>query len=157
MPSLTAILLSLAAVTGFYFAYVLYKGRGDDKSDISSYRPSVYEYERDSTSRSAEPITFDDVDPSTDYVFQDDGENTDTSHAGDVSTEGDVTVANAGDDLTVVPGIGESRAERIKSALPVDTLEDLQASARSGKLSEVEGFGEKRATSVLEYLEDDVE
>jgi hypothetical protein len=46
-----------------------------------------------------------------------------------------------------VPGIGEVLAKRIVRQLEIDTLEELEQAAHSGRLYEVEGIGPKRVQS----------
>lgn len=57
------------------------------------------------------------------------------------------------DELTRVPGIGERLAERIHRELDVDTLEELEAAARDGRLAALAGFGGRRVEAIRAILE----
>lgn len=50
--------------------------------------------------------------------------------------------------IAQVPGIADTLARRIASALDVTTLEELEQAAHDGRLSEVEGFGPGRVDAV---------
>lgn len=52
-------------------------------------------------------------------------------------------------DLLAVPGLGPKRARAAFESLGVASLDDLEGAARSGRLAEVPGFGEKTAKTVL--------
>ena len=54
--------------------------------------------------------------------------------------------------LASVPGIGRKLGERIHRELGIDTLEQLEAAAHSGRLASVEGFGAKRVAGILDTL-----
>jgi hypothetical protein len=51
-----------------------------------------------------------------------------------------------------VPGIGEELAQRIHDALGVESLEELEEAAHSGRLERVEGIGEKRLKGIRDSL-----
>jgi hypothetical protein len=54
--------------------------------------------------------------------------------------------------LKTVPGIGSVTAERLYSDLGIHSLEDLEVTAYDGRLSNIEGFGEKRLIAVRDSL-----
>lgn len=51
-----------------------------------------------------------------------------------------------------IPGIGEELAARIHDELGIETLEQLEVAAHSGRLATVKGFGPRRARAVRELL-----
>lgn len=51
-----------------------------------------------------------------------------------------------------VPGIGEELAQRIHDELGIQTLEELEEAAHSGRLGRVEGIGEKRVKGIQDSL-----
>ncbi|MGU7781007.1 helix-hairpin-helix domain-containing protein [Burkholderia sp. PU8-34] len=53
-----------------------------------------------------------------------------------------------------VPGIGRELAMRIHDTLHIDTLEDLEIAARSGRLETVAGVGPRRAAGIRAALDD---
>ncbi|HEU4405817.1 MAG TPA: helix-hairpin-helix domain-containing protein [Polyangiaceae bacterium] len=55
--------------------------------------------------------------------------------------------------LRSVPGVGAVLARRIHDALHIETLEELEAAARDGRLERVEGVGAGRALRVRAALE----
>ena len=55
-------------------------------------------------------------------------------------------------ELTRLPGLGPKRARRLFDELGIDSLDQLGAAARDGRLRELRGFGEKFERSVLEAL-----
>ncbi|MCC6765673.1 MAG: DNA-binding protein [Deltaproteobacteria bacterium] len=55
--------------------------------------------------------------------------------------------------LTTVPGIGLALAHRIHETLGIETLEELELAARSGRLARVPGIGARRARMVLTDLQ----
>jgi DNA polymerase (family 10) len=63
--------------------------------------------------------------------------------------EGEVTAEDLFADL---PGIGPRLARRVHDTLGVETLEEIEAAARAGRLAAVEGFGPKRIRAVREVL-----
>jgi DNA polymerase (family 10) len=56
-------------------------------------------------------------------------------------------------ELVAVPGLGPKRARAAFQALGVASLDDLEKAAASGRLAEVQGFGEKTARTILANLE----
>ena len=55
-------------------------------------------------------------------------------------------------DMLRVPGLGPSRIHGIHEALGVDSLHELEAAARDGRLATVRGFGAKTAARVLKGI-----
>ena len=53
-----------------------------------------------------------------------------------------------------VPGLGPSRIRQIHEGLHVDTLQDLEVSARDGRLAALPRFGEKTALRILNGIAD---
>ncbi len=60
--------------------------------------------------------------------------------------------ASAEQYFTTLPGIGAELSHRIHEYLHVETLPELYAAARQGRLAEVPGIGRKRARAILETL-----
>jgi DNA polymerase (family X) len=54
--------------------------------------------------------------------------------------------------LASVPGIGKVLAARLHEDLGIDTLEDLEAAAYDGRLSEIAGFGTKKLEATRDSL-----
>ena len=54
--------------------------------------------------------------------------------------------------LASVPGIGRQLADRLYHDLGIETLEDLEAAAHSGRLEQVLGFGPKRLAGIRDSL-----
>jgi putative hydrolase len=54
--------------------------------------------------------------------------------------------------LASVPGIGKSLARRLHEDLGIDTLEQLEIAAHDGRLSEIEGVGEKKLAGIMDSL-----
>lgn len=54
--------------------------------------------------------------------------------------------------FTTVPEIGPKLAQRIRSKLGIETLAELEAAARDGRLAQVPGMGGKRVRAVRESL-----
>ena len=54
--------------------------------------------------------------------------------------------------LASVPGIGEAMATRLHHDLSIDTLEELEAAAHDGRLSEIEGIGPKKLAGIIDSL-----
>jgi DNA polymerase (family X) len=55
--------------------------------------------------------------------------------------------------LQTVPGIGPVQAERLHDELDINSLEDLEAAANDGRLSNLAGFGHKRVTGIIDSLQ----
>lgn len=54
--------------------------------------------------------------------------------------------------LSSVPGIGPSLAARLHQDLDIHTLEELEAAAHDGRLSEIEGIGPKKLAGIVDSL-----
>jgi len=54
--------------------------------------------------------------------------------------------------LETVPGIGPVHAARLHDELGIDSLEDLEAAAHDGRLSDVAGLGAKRVSGIIDSL-----
>jgi DNA polymerase (family 10) len=54
--------------------------------------------------------------------------------------------------LASVPGIGTVLAERLHHDLGIDTLEELEAAAHDGRLTNIAGIGEKRLAGIRDSL-----
>ncbi len=54
--------------------------------------------------------------------------------------------------LESVPGIGRSLAERLHHELGIDSLEDLEAAAHDGRLSDLAGIGKKKLAGIIDTL-----
>jgi DNA polymerase (family X) len=56
-------------------------------------------------------------------------------------------------EMTKLPGLGAKRARRLYEELGIDSIESLERAARSGRISELKGFGAKAEQSLLEAVE----
>ena len=54
--------------------------------------------------------------------------------------------------LASVPGIGPVLADRLHHDLGIDTLEELEAAAHDGRLTNLAGIGEKKLTGIMDSL-----
>jgi putative hydrolase len=54
--------------------------------------------------------------------------------------------------LQSAAGVGRIQAERLHRQLGIDTLEELEAAAHSGRLQKIPGFGPKRITGIIDSL-----
>ena len=54
--------------------------------------------------------------------------------------------------LSSVPGIGPALADRLHRDLGLHTLEELEAAAHDGRLSEIEGIGPKKLAGIVDSL-----
>jgi DNA polymerase (family 10) len=54
--------------------------------------------------------------------------------------------------LASVPGLGKVLATRLHEELGIDTLEELEAPAYDGRLSEIAGFGKKKLEAIRDSL-----
>lgn len=54
--------------------------------------------------------------------------------------------------LESVPGIGRVQAERLHREFGIDSLEDLEAAAHDGRLSDLAGIGRKRLSGIIDTL-----
>ena len=57
--------------------------------------------------------------------------------------------------LTKLPGLGPKRVKALHSALGITSAKELKKAAETGKIKEIEGFGEKTEHSILEALQQD--
>ncbi len=55
-------------------------------------------------------------------------------------------------DLLAVPGLGPTKVEALHDRLGIDTLDDLEAAARAGRIAQVRGFGERLQARILEGI-----
>jgi DNA polymerase/3'-5' exonuclease PolX len=55
--------------------------------------------------------------------------------------------------LAAMPGIGKTLAARIRNELGIETIEDLAAAARDGRLEHVTRFGARRTQRILAALQ----
>jgi DNA polymerase (family 10) len=55
-------------------------------------------------------------------------------------------------DVLAVKGLGAKKARALWQNLGIQSLDDLEAAARSGRIAELEGFGAKSQTSILENV-----
>lgn len=56
-------------------------------------------------------------------------------------------------ELTRIPGVGARTAMALHRALAIESVEELEAAARAGKLRQVAGLGEKKEQSILQGIE----
>ena len=54
--------------------------------------------------------------------------------------------------LASVPGVGESLARRLHEDLGIDTLEELEIAAHDGRLTDIEGVGQKKLAGIIDSL-----
>jgi len=54
--------------------------------------------------------------------------------------------------LESVPGIGPALAERLHRDLEIDSLEDLEAAAHDGRLTNIAGIGQKKLAGIMDSL-----
>ncbi|MEQ1885101.1 MAG: helix-hairpin-helix domain-containing protein [Bryobacteraceae bacterium] len=54
--------------------------------------------------------------------------------------------------LESVPGIGPALAERLHQEFDIDSLEDLEAAAHDGRLSDLAGIGKKKLEGIIDTL-----
>ncbi len=54
--------------------------------------------------------------------------------------------------LETVPGIGRALAERLHNEFGIDSLEDLEAAAHDGRLSDLAGVGKKKLAGIIDTL-----
>jgi DNA polymerase (family 10) len=55
-------------------------------------------------------------------------------------------------DLMRLPGVGPKKARKLWKELGVETLEQLEAAARVGRVEDLEGFGQKTQAKILEAI-----
>jgi DNA polymerase (family X) len=56
-------------------------------------------------------------------------------------------------ELLQIPGVGPKKVKAMNDRLGIETIEQLEAACRDGKVAELEGFGEKTQTKILEGIE----
>jgi DNA polymerase (family 10) len=56
-------------------------------------------------------------------------------------------------EMLEIPGLGPKKIQALNKQLGVNSLEKLEAACKSGKVSELEGFGEKTQINILEGME----
>ena len=52
-----------------------------------------------------------------------------------------------------IPGVGPKKIQALNKQLGIDSIEKLELACKSGKVAELEGFGEKTAANILEGIE----
>ena len=52
-----------------------------------------------------------------------------------------------------IPGLGPKKIQALNQKLGVDSVEKLEAACKSGKVAELDGFGDKTQTNLLEGIE----
>jgi DNA polymerase (family 10) len=52
-----------------------------------------------------------------------------------------------------IPGVGPKKIQALHKKLKIDSVEKLEAACKSGKIAELDGFGEKTAANILEGIE----
>ncbi|MCU0782604.1 MAG: DNA polymerase/3'-5' exonuclease PolX [Verrucomicrobia bacterium] len=56
-------------------------------------------------------------------------------------------------EMLEIPGLGPKKIQALQKHLGVDSIEKLEAACKAGKVAELEGFGEKTQTNLLEGIE----
>lgn len=56
-------------------------------------------------------------------------------------------------EMLEIPGVGPKKIQMLHKKLKIDSIEKLEAACKSGKVAELDGFGEKTATNILEGIE----
>ena len=56
-------------------------------------------------------------------------------------------------EMLEIPGLGPKKIQAMQKQLGVDSIEKLEAACKAGKVAELEGFGEKTQTNILEGIE----
>jgi DNA polymerase (family 10) len=56
-------------------------------------------------------------------------------------------------EMLEIPGLGPKKIQALNKQLGVNSLDKLEAACKSGKVAELEGFGEKTQTNILEGME----
>ncbi len=56
-------------------------------------------------------------------------------------------------EMLEIPGVGPKKIQTLHKKLGIDSIEKLEAACKSGKVAELEGFGEKTAANILEGIE----
>jgi DNA polymerase (family 10) len=52
-----------------------------------------------------------------------------------------------------IPGVGPKKIKTLHDKLGIENIEQLEAACKSGKIAELDGFGEKTATNILEGIQ----
>jgi DNA polymerase (family 10) len=55
-------------------------------------------------------------------------------------------------DMLRIPGLGPKKTKAVYEKLKVDSIDKLEAACKAGKLAQIEGFGEKSQTKILEGI-----
>jgi DNA polymerase (family 10) len=56
-------------------------------------------------------------------------------------------------DMLEIPGVGPKKVKVLYDKLKIENVEQLEAACKSGKVAELDGFGEKTAQNILEGIE----
>jgi DNA polymerase (family 10) len=56
-------------------------------------------------------------------------------------------------EMLEIPGLGPKKIQALNKELGVDSVEKLEAACKKGKVAELDGFGEKTQTNILEGIE----
>src|SRR6185369_8326951 len=56
-------------------------------------------------------------------------------------------------EMLEIPGVGPKKIQAMNKKLGIDSIVKLEAACKSGKVAELEGFGEKTAANILEGIE----
>jgi len=56
-------------------------------------------------------------------------------------------------EMLEIPGVGPKKIQTLHKKLGIDSIEKLEAACKSGKIANLDGFGEKTATNILEGIE----
>jgi DNA polymerase (family 10) len=56
-------------------------------------------------------------------------------------------------EMLEIPGVGPKKIQTLHKKLKIDSIEKLEAACKSGKIAELDGFGEKTAANILEGIE----
>jgi DNA polymerase (family 10) len=56
-------------------------------------------------------------------------------------------------EMLEIPGVGPKKIQTLHKKLKIDSIEKLEAACKSGKVAELDGFGEKTAANILEGIE----
>src|SRR5579859_2501570 len=55
-------------------------------------------------------------------------------------------------EMLEIPGVGPKKIQTLHKKLKIDSIEKLEAACKSGKIAELDGFGEKTAANILEGI-----
>src|SRR5271154_584322 len=56
-------------------------------------------------------------------------------------------------EMLEIPGVGPKKIQTLHKKLKIDSIEKLETACKSGKVAELDGFGEKTAANILEGIE----